>query len=250
MLTGLYSAASAMDTAAQRHDVIANNLAHAQHPGYRRRVPVDGTFESKMLGDAADPEAEQPLSTLGTSSAGDIVDFTPGPFIQTNRSLDFAIQGDGFFVVEGPDGSGPLYTRNGAFTLDSEGQLVTSDGLLVSGTGGPIKFPAETSLERLRITKEGKLVEGDQQLGELKLVRFEKPELLQTAGISLFQAPDDAVPIDTEAFAVQGAREGSNVSPVLEMVRMIDGMRQYEAAANALKAITEAVQQNVSPASV
>ncbi len=248
MLTGLYSAASAMDTAAQRHDVIANNLAHAQHPGYRRRVPVDGTFESKLLGDAADPEAEPPLSTLGTSSAGNIVDFTPGPFIQTGRSLDFAIQGDGFFVVEGPNG--PLYTRNGVFTLDAEGQLVTADGLAVSGGSGPIQLPPETSLEQLRITRDGKLVEGTQELGEIRIVSFENPELLQAAGVSLFQAPDDVFPVDSEAFVVQGTREGSNVSPVLEMVRMIDGMRQYEAAANALKAITEAVQQNVNPASV
>ncbi|MGD9857717.1 MAG: flagellar hook-basal body protein [Planctomycetaceae bacterium] len=245
MLTGLYSAASAMNSAAQRHDVIAHNLAHAHHPGYRRLVPVEGTFESKLLGDAADPEAEPPLSTLGTSAAPDVVDFTPGPMIQTGRSLDFSIHGDGFFVVEGPNG--PLYTRSGAFDLNSEGQLVTVDGLPVSGGSGPIKLPPETVLQDLAVTSDGRLMSGVEELGKLEVVTFEKPEVLTAAGISLFQAPDDVQPEKSEALVVQGYREGSNVSPILEMVRMIDGMRQYEAAANALKSITEAVQKNLSP---
>lgn len=247
MLTGLYSAASAMNSAAQRHDVIAHNLAHAHHPGYRRLVPVEGTFESALIGDAADPDAEPPLSTLGTSAAPDVVDFTPGPMIQTGRRLDVALHGDGFFVVEGPNG--PLYTRNGTFELDSEGQLVTVDGLPVLGAKGPIKLPPDLVVENVVITSDGRLMSGIQEFGQLDVVMFEEPEVLQAAGISLFQAPDDVEPKKSDARVVQGYREGSNVSPVLEMVRMIDGMRQYEAAANALKSITEAVQQNLNPAS-
>ena len=101
----------------------------------------------------------------------------------------------------------------------------------------------------MKITQDGRLMAGPQELGQLDIVMFEDPQLLQSAGVSLFQAPDDVLPIDSEAAVVQGVREGSNVSPVLEMVRMIDGMRQYEAAANALKVITEAIQKSVSPSS-
>lgn len=248
MLTGLYSAATAMESAAQRHDIIAHNLAHAQHPGFRRQVPIDGTFESALLGDAADPEAEPPLSTLGTKAGESIIDFSPGAFIQTGRTLDFAIQGEGFFVVEGPNG--PLYTRNGTFSIDPQGQLVTADGLPVSGGKGPITLPPDTKLSELNVTADGRLLVGVEELGKIEIVNFEDLGALQPAGISLFQVPDDVSPVPSDAHILQGYREGANVSPVLEMVRMIDGMRQYEAAANALKSITEAVQQSVSPTSI
>jgi len=248
MLTGFYSAATAMDSAAQRHDIIAHNLAHAQHPGFRRHVPVDGTFESALLGGAADPEAEPPLSTLGTSGGESIIDFSPGAFVQTGRTLDFAIQGEGFFVVEGPNG--PLFTRNGTFSIDPEGRLVTADGLPVSGGNGPIEFPPDAALSDLKVTTDGRLLAGVEELGQLQVVNFEQLDVLQPAGISLFQVPDDVAPIESEAVIVQGYHEGSNVNPVLEMVRMIDGMRQYEAAANALKSITEAVEQSVTPTSI
>src|SRR5690606_5619258 len=98
MLSGLYSAATAMDAASHRHDVVAFNLAHAAHPGFRRHVPVDGTFESALMSESADPNAAPALSTLGAKAGEAIVDFTPGPLVETGRPLDFAIQGDqGFF---------------------------------------------------------------------------------------------------------------------------------------------------------
>ncbi|MBX3436463.1 MAG: flagellar hook basal-body protein [Planctomycetaceae bacterium] len=244
MLTGLYSASSAMNSAAQRHDVIAHNLAHASHPGFRRHVPVNGTFESALMGDSADPEADPPLSTLGTSSAPDVIDFTPGPLIRTNRPLDFALQGDGFFVVENNEGN-RYYTRNGTFSLNPDGRLVTADGLQVSGGNGPIEFPPETNLSKLKVTPDGRIMSGTNVLGKLEVAKFQDNSVLKPFGISLFEAPADVAPERGEAQIVQRSREGSNVSPIVEMVRMIDGMRQYEAAANALKAITEAVQRNV-----
>ncbi|MCA9075306.1 MAG: flagellar hook basal-body protein [Planctomycetaceae bacterium] len=242
MLNGLYSAATAMDSAADRHEVISHNIAHADHVGYRRRIVQDGTFESALN------QAQQSQfvrESLGTEHQAVHVDFTPGPFQQTGRSLDVALQGDGFFVIEGPDG--PLYTRNGAFQLNNEGTLVTVDGLPVRGEGGTITLSPGASTEQLAITSEGRIVQGEQEVGRLETARFDRPDLLTPAGVSLFQAPDNLEPLPGDSVILQGVRERSNVSPVMEMVRMIDGMRQYEAASRALQIIARAVEQNVKP---
>ncbi len=242
MLNGLYSAASAMDSASRRHEVVAQNLAYADHPGYRRRVTHEATFESVM--EEAD-RSQVERESLGAGEPVTRVDFSPGSLQQTGRALDLAIAGDAFFVVEGPEGA--LYTRSGAFTLDPDGTLTTVDGLPVRGGGGPITLPPDISIEQLTITSEGQLMVGQQEIGRLETARFDEPELLTSAGVSLFAAPPDLTPLPGDSTIVQGAREGSNVSPILEMVRMIDGMRQYEAASRALQAIARAIEQTASP---
>ena len=243
MLNGLYSAATAMDSATGRHEVIAHNLAYADHLGYRRRVQPEGTFE--LVFDQAQ-QAQFTRESLGTEQQGTHIDFTPGAFQQTGRSLDLALQGDGFFVIEGPDG--PLYTRNGVFQINPEGTLVTVDGLPVRGSGGEITLAADASSEELTITRDGHILQGEQEVGRLETARFDRPDLLTPAGVSLFQAPNDLEPLPGEDVILQGVRERSNVSPVMEMVRMIDGMRQYEAASRAIQTITRAIEQNVRPA--
>ncbi len=242
MLNGLYSAATAMDSASHRHEVVAQNLAYADHPGYRRRVTLDATFESVL------DESEQTRfarESLGTTHHATHVDFSPGGLQQTGRPLDLAIEGDAFFVVEGPEG--PLYTRSGAFALDTAGTIITVDGLPVRGEGGPMTLPPDTAIQQLTITPEGRLMVGGQEVGRLETARFDRADLLTRAGVSLFEAPSELTPLPGDSTIVQGARERSNVSPVLEMVRMIDGMRQYEAASRALQTIARAIEQNVSP---
>src|SRR5579871_2490435 len=122
MIRGLYGAATALDTAFQNQDVFAQNLAAATVPGYRR---VGMSFESfdRALDSA---RADNPM---GAKSNGYYTDFRPGPTIQTGNPLDVALDGDGFFVARGPEG--PLYTRDGTFVRDKDGQLRTHGGLPV-----------------------------------------------------------------------------------------------------------------------
>lgn len=242
MLSGLYSAATAMDLATRRHEVVAQNLAYADHPGYLRRVTSEGAFEA-TLGEAQ--SAKYVYESLGSGPTAEAVVFSQGALERTGRSLDVALQGEGFFVVDGPDG--PLYTRSGAFDVNAEGQLVTVDGLPVRGTGGVITLPQNLSIEQLTVTAEGQILAEGAAVGQLDVVAFDRPEELVSAGVSLFRAPPGTDSIASDARIVQGARERSNVSAMLEMVRMIDGMRQYEAASRALQTIAHAIEQHVNP---
>ena len=125
MLVGLYSAATGLQAAERMHDVIAENLANVSVPGYRGHILAQQTFEQAMQGALDEPSPEG----HGTMVVDVATDFTPGPTAHTERSLDLAIAGEGFFEVAGPDG--PLYTRNGVFYLNQEGQLTNSEGMAV-----------------------------------------------------------------------------------------------------------------------
>src|SRR5262249_54458016 len=113
MISGLYSAASALDAAEQAHDITAHNIAHASVPGYRRRSVTFETFSRDSTEQIATESSSS--NSLGVRASNVYTDFTPGDYQYTGNSLDLAVQGDGFFVLDGPNG--PLYTRNGVFQL-------------------------------------------------------------------------------------------------------------------------------------
>lgn len=239
MLTGMYSAAAGMDAATARHEVAAQNIAFASQPGYRRTALRAETF--RLAFDDLEADDPGPASTLGAAGPG--VDFTPGALELTGRPLDVALQGDGFFVVEGPQG--PLYTRSGRWLMSDTGTLVTVDGLPVRGRSGPIQIPPGTSAEELQIAADGSVQVSGRSLGRLEVVRFANPGQLERAGVSLFRAPPEAVADPAAATVVQGLLEQSNVQPVSELISLVVAARQYEAAQLALKSLHEAIGRNV-----
>lgn len=248
MITGLYSAATAMDVAAERHEVAAENLANVQMPGFRRRMIPQSTFD--MLLKAAgqgkagvSPGEELTSPHLGTASQGVMYDFSQGSLKQTQRPLDLAITGDGFFNVNGPNGT--LYTRNGSFYLNPDRQLVTIDQLPVMGTGGPITLPDTVNAESLRVTSDGRLFAGNTEVAQLELTRFENPAALEAAGATLFAALPDAGPQDAQVQVLQGFLETANVTSVDELVNLVAISREYEAAQKALNTIAESVQRRI-----
>lgn len=240
MVPGLYSAATAMKVADQRHQIVAQNLAHLNMPGYRRSVAHQQTFESSM--DEASQGKFQ-FNLLGTSMVNAEVDFTPGSYEQTGRQLDMAIHGDGFFTIEA-DGQ-ELYTRNGTFHADQDGRLITSDGYPVIGENGPLVLPPGASPAMLSVGKDGTAQVGDQLVGKLKIVNFTNPKQLEQRGVTLFAAPNGIPPEASDAFVEQGVREHSNVAPVLEMVELIAINRSHDAAQKAMNAISEAVKKRI-----
>ena len=243
MLSGIYSASTALRTAEFQQDVVATNLAHINVPGFRRSSVAISTFAEELDAQSTDaPGYGNRVESLD-------VDFSLGPMVETGRSLDVAIQGDGFFAVQGE--SETYYTRNGTFAIGQDGQLVGSHGMPILGVGGPLTLPPESTPAQLDIAPDGTVSIGDQQIGQLQLVRFDENSRLSQIGTTLFsakQSDGSTLPVSDEPVSVaQGVREQSNVTPVDELVAMIVSMRYHEAAQRTLKTIDDSIQHQTDP---
>ncbi len=193
---------------------ITQNLANASTPGFKRHLSA---FVSGSDGRGG-----------GEISAKDYCDFTQGAMKQTGRSLDVAINGEGFFVMETPQG--PLYTRYGSFQLNASRQLVDSLGRTVSGQGGPITIPPGAGPEEIQISSQGAISAGGSTVGRLRIVNFENPDRLIRAGAIHFRAPANVAPDDVASPALgQGFVESSNVNVARELVDLITVTRLYQA---------------------
>jgi flagellar basal-body rod protein FlgF len=206
----------------QEFHTVAQNMANVETVGYKRRF---NTFSQILTAQGVGANSEAG-SGVGVGSA---LDFTQGSLIETGRSLDFALVGKGFFEVETPDG--PVYTRNGMFRLDPNGQLVDTAGRVVAGESGPISVPPNVGLSQISVSNDGNISAEGAAIGKFKLVDFgDRENELQPAGINAFEAPEDAKPAAAAGLVVkQGFEEGSNVQMVEELVDMIMVSRLYEA---------------------
>jgi len=199
---------STIDGLTQEFNIIAHNLANVSTAGYKRKC---STFSKSLMAQGAGTIEE----TGGEAELYATFDFSQGTFVGTGRSLDFALHGKGFFVVETPDG--PLYTRNGMFRLDQNGQIADSSGRTVAGQAGPISIPPGTGLSQISVSSDGN-------------ISADKEDELIAAGLNCFMAPETAVPQPPENLLVrQGFQESSNVQMVEELVDMIMVTRLYEA---------------------
>ncbi len=213
-----------------RQDVIAQNLANVDTPGYKKDVALVGSFADEMAVRVENQgrwrlARSVPIGSLGSGAyvRGTGFDRSEGPIIETGALLDLAIRGEGYFVVQTPEGE--AYTRSGSFTLNSRGELVTMDGMQVLGEAGPIVIPSGGTVE---VHGDGRVTAGGQALGRLRLVAFDDPFSLRKMGAGLFAAPAGAAHAAQATVVRQGFLEMSNVTAVTEMVQMIAGMRAYE----------------------
>ncbi|MCD4831061.1 MAG: flagellar hook basal-body protein [Anaerohalosphaeraceae bacterium] len=201
-------------------NLITHNLANVSTAGYKRRC---NAFTKAITGaDAVATEAKD--DDLNTA-----YDFSQGEFNQTGRTLDFALAGNGFFVVETPDG--PLYTRNGMFRLDADGKVVDSVGRTIAGKSGPISIPSSVSPSRITVSSDGSITADGVTIDKFELVDFpEDRDKLTAAGMNCFQITGDIKSESSENLIVkQGFLESSNVKMVEELVDMITVSRMYEA---------------------
>jgi flagellar basal-body rod protein FlgF len=267
MIRGLYSAATALDAAAANQELIADNLANIATPGFRRHGLVFEVLQdtaaatSTATARPAPPSARAPVpmnvpagtlsvadTAAGTRAAGQYTNFAPGPMQPTGNPFDLAIAGDdgAFFVLDSPGGQ--VYTRNGVFQLTASGQLQSASGMTLRGAGGRIAVPQGT--QNVTFGRDGTLYGDGVIIGQLQIAQFPQPgNVLQRVGTTLFSGPNVRQQSQTSpTFRIeQGFRENSNVQTVNEMVSMITGMRHYEAAERALRALGEAVGQNTRP---
>ncbi len=227
---------SCMEALTREYRTITNNLANANTPAYKRKRT---SFEQLMDNAYADEGgATEVDSSIATRSA---VDFTPAALNATGRTLDLAIEGEGFFALETPQGM--LYTRGGKFRADAEGQLVDPAGRLVAGQNGPITIPRTVSTADVSISRDGTVQAGGRSLGRLRVVTFANPGVLHPTGGGCYSAPSASRPEDVEDPRVhQGYVESSNVSVVEELVSLITVSRLYEANLKSVRMQDEKTQ--------
>lgn len=217
-----YLALRAQQSLDRRLASAANNLANAGVNGFKAD---DVRFQA--LSQRPARAAERPRDIVFVRDAGLIRDFSQGALQKTGEPFDVALDGDGFFAVEGD--SGPLYTRDGAFRLNAEGGLVTREGRAVlNEQNQPIVFDPRG--ERPEIDAQGRIRVGAAQIGALQVAAFANPAQLVKLGDSLFDA-GQATAQPSEARVVQGAIENSNVRPIIEITEIIQISRAYQGAA-------------------
>lgn len=215
------STASSLEALSNQYCTIAHNLANASTAGYKRRR--EAFIQSLQRQMNAAPQATAP----GVRSQAS-VDFTQGALVQTGRTLDLALDGAGFFVIESPQGT--RYTRSGSFQVNAQGQLVDFAGRTLAGDGGPIIIPSGVSSGKVQVSAEGTVSVGGKSIGKLRLVSFEDPKVLRPVDGTGFEAPATVAPGPATKVTVhQGFQEASNVAVVEELVDLIAVTRLYEA---------------------
>ena len=242
MIRGWYIGASGMNAQQNRLDAIANNLANVDTTGFKRDIPVSKAF-SDLIIRRVDADGVYKTSNgsydvapivgslgLGVETNELYTDFDQGSFKATDTSTDMALGGEGFFVVQTPDGE--RFTRNGNFLLGKEGILLTKDGYPVMGENGPIAVESD----KFFVNQDGMIIdrENDVYIDRLKIVRFENERYLKKQGESLWDTNLIAgspyvAEGDERPRVLQGFTETSNVNVVNEMVQMIEVNRAYEA---------------------
>ncbi|MDL2275988.1 flagellar basal-body rod protein FlgG [Desulfosarcina sp. OttesenSCG-928-G10] len=255
MIRSLWSAATGMQAQTLNIDVISNNLANVSTSGFKKgRADFQDllyqTLRSPGMASSADTEVPTGIQVgHGTRPAAVQKIFTQGNFQHTENDLDMAIEGDGFFQITQPNGE-LAYTRSGAFKIDSEGRIVTSDGFPLEPE---ITIPDDTVALSVGTDGTVSVLQADEiegtEIGNIELARFINPAGLKSIGRNLFLPSDSSGDVLTgtpgeEGYGTiaQGYLEMSNVSVVDEMVNMIVAQRAYETNSKAIQASDDMLQ--------
>lgn len=230
MTGGTYSGVAALRAQEKRLEAVAHNLANANTPAFKRNTSVTEAF-TIVNRNSVD---EQPRTRHQRS-------YVQGSLNRTGVPTHLALYGEGFFAVEGDDGE--RYTRDGTFRVDDEGVLQTSEGYplawdgprgRVEPTGMPITFEPD-----------GTVKQNGQALGQLRIVDFAEPQALELDGSGFYYAPVGLAEIPSEAAVHQGALEGSNSSPVDELIELIRIQRNFESVTRMMAQVDQTYQRLV-----
>ena len=213
-------------------DATANNLANATTPGYKAEQAV---FQEHLMSAMLTGSARTQMRYTGVAEVSP--DLRTGPLQVTQRPLDAAIEGDGYFAVQTPRGE--RYTRAGAFQIGPGGTLVTTQGFAVQDSGGsPIRIPLDGKVPA--IGEDGMLRVDGEEVGTLRIVKFNQPKGLAKDGEQLFRATAAAgEPVPAEAMIQGGVLEMPNVSIVKGMTDLVSATRAFEALEKAVEAYSD-----------
>lgn len=229
MIKGLYSAYTGMEAAWKYQEVIANNIANSSTVGYKRELASQQAFSDILLSQQAPvpaPLSARIQSVVGQIGTGTFVaefttDMAQGTFQATGGELDLALE-NGFFAAESPDGE-VVYTRDGRFGRDANGDLVTSHGFYVlNADGGHINLPAQ----EVAVALDGSISRNGEFIDQLMIVDF-TPAQLTRSGEAYFTAEEPGVFVDGNVR--QGYVEASNTVMVEELTSLMSVYRAYQA---------------------
>lgn len=231
MNKGTYIALSGAVLKQRNLDIFAQNIANANTSGYKNErlsfkdyiIPVDNKTDSQDDGRVMADLSER------------VIDFSSGILSSTGNPLDLAINGEGFFALEGNK-----YTRNGSFMINNEGYLTTKTGIKVLGEGGPISIQGSS----IDIISSGEIIVDGISSGKLNIVEFPDKGGLKKISDGMFIAEEAGKPGNSEVG--QGFLEGSNVNVIKEMVQMLAANREFESYQKMIQSFDEATSKTIN----
>ncbi len=261
MVKGLYTAYTGMVNQQNRLDVLTNNLANSATNGFKKEGATSQSFADTLaikIKDTSDYSLPKKLGdiSLGVKIGENYTDYGQGSFRVTDNIYDVALDGDGFFAVSFTNKNGETsvkYTRDGAFTVNREGYLVTKDGDFVlnqaaanasnPGQAGYVRVDPNVSLV---MDEQGYLYQNGAQIGQIGVVDFADYDYLEKYGENMCELTEGGQLQQSNAKVVQGSLEMSNVNVVSEMVEMITISRAYESNQKIIQTIDSTLEKAVN----
>jgi flagellar basal-body rod protein FlgG len=222
LTTGIYDLIDGSMTQQLRFETIANNMANSNTNGFKK--DIISFYEALEM---------QTISET---------DFSQGPVRYTGNELDVALSSKGFFKIQTPNGL--RYTRDGAFSINVEGILVTGNGDTVLGQNGPITVEGG----EVYIGRDGQVVVNNESMDKILVVDFDEPQLLKKEGGSYYSYTGENTGISTatDAEIQHKYLESSNVNPTQEIIKMIETYRAFESVEKAIQSIDALTAEMVS----
>jgi flagellar basal-body rod protein FlgG len=252
MVKGLYTAYTGMLNQQNKMDVLANNLANAATTGYKKEGSTSQAFDTVLAYKIKDQTVGARGQNIGTMNLGvkigeNYTDYSQGAFQTTDNTYDLAISGNGFFCVEFTNKAGETstkYTRDGSFTLNVDGYLVTKDGdYVLDENGRRIKLDP---LADASIDQNGTISQNDRAVATIGLQDFEDYNYLEHYGENYYQPVDGYEFKDADGEVFEGYLEASNVQVVSEMVNLISVTRAYESNQKVIQTIDSTLEKAVN----
>ncbi len=256
MIKGLYTSAAGMLPLQYRQDVLANNLANSHTPGFKRDrvfvhdlVTADLYLNEHGLASTGErpavvgvnPQAYQYAVGDSKLVVEEQTDFSQGSIEVTGNDFNLALDGNGFFAVQTPQGL--RYTRAGFFGMSRTGTLATAEGYEVQGAAGPINVQGG----KLMVSNNGDVLVDGELRGRIRVADFPRPYHLTKESDNLYVPEGQAAGQPAQNFAIkQGALESANGHPVDQLVRMIELQRLFELGQRAIRMQDESLQQVIT----
>ncbi|SES83684.1 flagellar basal-body rod protein FlgG [Natronincola peptidivorans] len=229
-----------LDNTGNRIQVENNNIEINE----RGQVIANGQVAANLI-------SRPGANTIGTLNSGLRLEkvqtyFNQGTLEETTNPLDLAIEGNGFFRVSTP--MGDMYTRNGNFSLNNNGEIVTKEGYFLIGQFGSILLEEDFQIEDFRIAEDGAVIVNNQLVDQIQMVDIQNVHELRKYGAGYYETVEGAE-LQIEDFQgkiLQGFLEGSNINPIQEMVNMVSVLRAYESNQKVVQAYDEILQKAVN----
>lgn len=246
MIRELYTAASGMLAKQAEQETLSNNIANMNTAGFKKDKVILKSFDDMVI-QSIDVNSKR--KKVGEMEFGVGVDenktyFTPGVIEDTGRSLDFAIDGQGFFTLEDSDGN-EKYSRDGRFQVDKEGYITNSQGYRLLGEINGIKMPIQINNADINLNPDGTFVNGEDTV-KLSITKFADTGTLAKESANCYVSKDQSGETDNESTVRQKALERSNVDMIESITEMISIMRSYESSQKVMQSIDETLGKTVN----